>query len=294
MTLGILSAITATMFYKFGVILQKSQAEKVNIGGIRILKPLAGRPLWLLGISIQMLGFGFHYFALTQAPVTVVQPIIAAGIVFVVIFAALLLKEKPTARELLGMTLAISGVSLLVSQTGDGHSALQEISTLGLLQAVATVAGAIGIVLWLLKSNLPRLTQFHPVLIGAASGFGQGMSDAMNRLMGAWLSPQSGWVPTPTMGLAAMVLLALFGFIGFIVAQNAFRSYRANTVVPCIITTQLLVPVVIAVTLYGQALPIGTLAKTIWIAAFALTVTGILTLATSDRVASRLSGDKIA
>ncbi len=89
MSAGVVAAIAAALLYNLAVVIEKTQAERVETSGVRILASLARRPVWLLGFAIQLVGFGLHYLALTRAPVTFVQPIIAAGIVFVVIFSAL-------------------------------------------------------------------------------------------------------------------------------------------------------------------------------------------------------------
>src|SRR5262249_51884444 len=113
---GVAAAVVAGCLYNLAVVVQKSQAELVAETGVAILGSLIARPLWLLGVAIQVVGLVFHGYALTEAPVTVVQPIIASGIAFLVLFAALILRERPSARELFGMALAVSGVSLLALQ----------------------------------------------------------------------------------------------------------------------------------------------------------------------------------
>jgi len=108
--------VIAACLYNLAVVVQKSQAEVVAETGVAILGPLMARPVWLVGVAIQVVGLVFHGFALTAAPVTVVQPIIASGIAFLVLFAALILRERPSPREIFGMLLAVSGVSLLALQ----------------------------------------------------------------------------------------------------------------------------------------------------------------------------------
>jgi hypothetical protein len=93
------------------------------------------------------------------------------------------------------------------------------------------------------------------------------------------------------MGVAALVGLFAFGVAGFVLSQDAFRSYRANTVAPTMQTAQLIVPVAIAVTLYGQALPAGTVGSVTWSVAFALIVLGVIVLSSSEPVAATLGDD---
>src|SRR4029453_5658520 len=110
---GVAAGVVAGGLHNLAFVGQKSPGELVAETGVAILGPLMTRPLWLLGVALQVLGLVFHGFALTEAPVTIVQPIIATGIAFLVVFAALILRERPSARELFGMLLAVSGVSLL-------------------------------------------------------------------------------------------------------------------------------------------------------------------------------------
>src|SRR5256885_13209166 len=136
---GVAAAVAAGCLYNLAVVVQKSQAELVAETGVAILGSLMARPLWLLGVALQVLGLVFHGYALTEAPVTVVQPIIASGIAFLVVFAALILRERPSARELVGMLLAVSGVSLLAFQI-PGPVALAPLDAQDFAFAVASAA----------------------------------------------------------------------------------------------------------------------------------------------------------
>jgi drug/metabolite transporter (DMT)-like permease len=285
---GIAAAVAAGCLYSLSVVLQKSQAEAVAETGVAILRPLMTRPLWLLGVALQVLGLAFHGFALTAAPVTIVQPIIASGIAFLVLFAALILGERPSAREILGMALSVSGVGLLASQI-HGPVALAPLDTKDFAFAIAAAA-ALAALLWCLGrwGRMPS-TGLRAALIGGAAGVGQGMSDAMNRLAGAWFAPH-GWIPPTGVLCAALVFLLLFGFQGFVVAQNAFQRYRANTVVPCLITAQLFVPVAMAIVLFGQPGPRDGEDASLWMLALMLTFTGIVWLARAPGVERALAG----
>lgn len=289
MSLGVAAAIAAAMLYNLSIVIQKTQAEQVETGGVRIIGSLWKRPVWLFGIALQLVGFGLHSFALTSAPVTVVQPIIASGIAFVVIFAALLLGERPTSREIGGMAMSMAGVSLLVMRP-EPLAAMREVTPLQLGLAISCAALLIGGMLHLSASGGFQSAGLRAALIGSAAGMGDGMSDAMNRLLGTWLAPSAGWIPPASMGVAAGALLLAFGFQGFVTAQNALKLHRANTVIPCILIVQLLAPIVIAALLYGQSLPSGGTNLAIWLAAIALSVAGIATLANSSQVAELRAG----
>ena len=286
MKAGLVAAIAATMLYNLAVVVQKTQAEQVDAGGIAILAALWRRPVWLLGIAIQTLGFGLHSFALTQASVAVVQPVIASGIAFIVIFAALVLGERPAAREIVGMTMAVLGATVLAIGVGEPPT-MREVPQRELALSVTAAGALIGGLLRAASADRVVSTGLRAVMIGCAAGVGQGMSDAMNRLAGAWLSPSHGWAPPREIGLVAVFLLVAFGVQGLVCAQTGFRQFRANTVVPCMSTMQLLIPMMVATILYGQALPEGR-AMSVWAAALALTLAGVWVLGSSARVAGHL------
>jgi drug/metabolite transporter (DMT)-like permease len=285
---GVAAAVVAGCLYNLAVVVQKSQAEAVAETGMAILRSLMARPLWLLGVALQVLGLVFHAFALTEAPVTVVQPIIASGIAFLVLFAALILRERPSLRELFGMLLAVSGVSLLAIRI-QGPVVLAPLDADDFAYAVVSAATLAALLLAFGRSPRVASTGVGAALIGTAAGVGQGMSDAMNRLAGAWFAPH-GWIPPTWIMCAALVLLFGFGLQGFVAAQNAFQRYRANTVVPCIVTAQLFVPVAMAIILFGQPGPRDAADAGVWALALLLTVAGISVLSRARAVARTLAG----
>jgi drug/metabolite transporter (DMT)-like permease len=288
MTPGVLAAFAATILYNLSIVIQKMKAQEASASGIRLIAALVTKPLWLFGIGLQTAGLAFHFFALTRAPVTVVQPVIAAGVVFVVIFAALLLGERPGRQELAGMLTAMSGVTVLLTTVGEPVG-MQRVHARELSAAVVALAVVIAVLLAAAAWRRFAKASAAAVCIGVAAGLAQGMSDAMNRLMGAWLSPAGGWVPPPAIGGAAVGCLVAFGIVGLVVTQDALKSHRANTVVPCMLIAQLLVPVTMAVALYGQALPSGLVSQVVWSAALVLLVVGVVVLSTSAQVASKFA-----
>jgi len=66
--------------------------------------------------------------------------------------------------------------------------------------------------LGLAMSRQIQRVSVRAVVLESAAGLVYGMSDAMNRLMGAWLSPGQGWVPPVAVGIGAAVFLFLLGY----------------------------------------------------------------------------------
>ncbi|MCC7076918.1 MAG: hypothetical protein IT198_07310 [Acidimicrobiia bacterium] len=291
MSAGVGAAVGAAILYNLAVVVQKYEAEQTRAHGVRIVLALARRPVWLLGIALQMAGFGLHVFAFTRAPVMIVQAIIGAGIVCVVAFAWVVLHEIPGRQEIAGIALSVTGVVLLVLTIGE-EAGIEPVSWVALAVSVAVLGSVVATAIGASRAH-GRRGGGTGVAVGLAAGVAFGSSDTMNRLMGAWLSPNGGWQPPFLMGVTAAVLLFCFGFVGFVTTQNALKVHRANRVVPSIQVPNMLVPVVMATVLYGQPLPDGALATVTRLVGLALVVFGIVVLASSERVAATFAEDEL-
>lgn len=281
---GVTAAFGAAVLYNLASVVQKSQAERESTTGLRLVVRLFARPVWVLGVIAQIAGLALHLFAMTRAPLTIVQPIIAAGIVFLVAFAALILGERPGGRELVGMATTAGGVALLLSSDA-GPVTMAPVTTGGFLAVILTTASVVAALVAISARLRAAAESQAAVTLGVAVGVAQGMSDAMNRLMSAWLVPGVGWRPPAAMATAAIAGVLAFGSLGFALTQDAFRLYRANTLMPSMQTAQLIVPVGIAVALYGQPLPSRPEDAIAWALAFVLVAVGVAALSSSRRIA---------
>jgi hypothetical protein len=169
-----------------------------------------------------------------------------------------------------------------------GPVSLAPLDAEDLAYAIASAAALAGALWWFGRSWRVASTGVGAAIAGGAAGVGQGMSDAMNRLAGAWFAPH-GWIPPTWVMCAALVFLLLFGFQGFVAAQNAFQRYRANTVVPCMVTAQLFVPIAMAIILFGQPGPRDGEDAGVWAAALLLTCAGITVLSRARGVERSLA-----
>ena len=148
--------------------MQKRQAQREQASGVRLVAHLGARPVWLLGVGCQITGLSFHVVALTRAPVTVVQPIIAAGIVFLVLLAALILHERPRPREIVGIALAMGGVVPLLSTAG-APAVLVPVTAGGFVGTVRAAGGLMTTMRFLSASTRIERKSTAAVLLGLAA-----------------------------------------------------------------------------------------------------------------------------
>src|ERR1700750_1369887 len=109
LALGIICAIGASALYNTSIALQALEAREVGqehalraslIGG------LVRNPRWLVATLIGLLGWPLEIVALLLAPLTVVQPCLASGLVLLLFLGVTRLGERPGRREFL----AVAGI----------------------------------------------------------------------------------------------------------------------------------------------------------------------------------------
>ncbi len=80
--LGAVAAVTASALFSLGLVWQSAEARALGRHHRMwaLLRSLVRRPRWIAGGGLMLAGFGFHTGALSLAPLTVVQPALAAGL----------------------------------------------------------------------------------------------------------------------------------------------------------------------------------------------------------------------
>src|ERR1035438_7266667 len=88
LVLGILAAAGASTFYSLGIALQAmdaKQAPREEHLRLALAWSLVRRGRWLLGTGLSILGFPLQVVALLLAPLAVVQPALAAGLLVLMV-----------------------------------------------------------------------------------------------------------------------------------------------------------------------------------------------------------------
>src|SRR5262245_14024044 len=128
---------------------------------------------YTLGIAIAMFSWCLHVGALSLAPISLVQCVIAGRLVLLTVTAHRLFDHDVTRREWIGVALAAAGLAFLAASIGDaGPSAHSSYGT-GRLTAYIALAGIGGLALAALAPSGPH----HGVLLGAAAGLLWAASD---------------------------------------------------------------------------------------------------------------------
>src|SRR5215213_900922 len=113
LALGAVAAVTASALFSAGLVLQSLEARTVPAQHslrLSLIGRLLGRRRWVLGGVLMLAGFGCHVGALLLAPLTVVQPSLAAGLVVLLIAGARAVGEPIRSRELIAVGAISVGV----------------------------------------------------------------------------------------------------------------------------------------------------------------------------------------
>src|ERR1051325_9214820 len=106
MLLGLLLALVASAFFNVAVAVQALDARALPRElALRpaLLRELARRRRWRIGILLAVLGWPLHAAALGLAPLTAVQPALAAGLLILLVVASRTLGERVGTREVLAL-----------------------------------------------------------------------------------------------------------------------------------------------------------------------------------------------
>jgi len=278
---GAVAAVVASALFSVGLVLQATEARTVRrdrAHGLALLAHLLRRPRWVLGGATMVVGFAFHVGALTMAPLSVVQPALAAGLLVLLAYGVRSGAERIGARELAGVvaiTAGVVGVTLTASErTALSAGTLALGLALGGLGALALVpqAGA----LRGLRDGLP---------VGLLAAFGAGAAYSLTGVTTKLLSDRveaAEWV-SAALWLGATALAAALALID---QTTALQRRGATQVGVVIYVMPVVVPVLLAPLLLGEgwdASPAGPLPLALSVAVVCL---GAAALASSPQVSA--------
>ncbi|HYI37848.1 MAG TPA: hypothetical protein VEX39_14645 [Thermoleophilaceae bacterium] len=180
---------------------------------------------WLLGITVAMVSWGFHVAALALAPISIVQTVIAGGLVLLGVVADRLFGFTVTRREWLGVALTAAGLAFLAATLeGTADSAHNDWS-------VGTLTAYVGglSVLGLLAAALARSSARGATLLAASAGLIWGASDVSIKALSKHTDQGLAVLGHP---LALVILVA--SLVGLVISA---RSLQVGKAVPVIAVT---------------------------------------------------------
>jgi drug/metabolite transporter (DMT)-like permease len=277
--LGIAAAVAASLLYNTSIALQALEAREVpQEHGLRpsLLGRLLRNRRWLGATALGLLGWPFEITALLLAPLTVVQPCLASGLLLLLWLGATRLGERPGRRELLAVAaiaVGIGGVAWAAPERTTDHAGAGAI-------ALALVLVALPVLLpyamrkpW--RDRPARLT----LLATLSAGCGYAWTAVASKLLTDELA--SGTVLVAALWLATA---AASEGLALLSEMSALQRRPATQVAPAMFAVQVLVPVLLAPLIFSEswgATPLGGVAL---VAFMLVAVAGTVLLAGSKAV----------
>ncbi len=240
---------------------------------------------WLSAMVMECVGVSLYLVALIFLPVSIVEPIITAGIALVAFLAIRKLGETPSRVDFLAIGTIAIGVLFLAVSLAEGlpkHNTYQPLELWASAALVLFLAAAVPLGLYLFRRENIAAG------LGFAGGLVFGLSAVFSRLlMGDFGNLWYVWL-----------LACVFTYpVGFGLFQAGLQRGRAVVVAPIYNAMMLCVPIVVGTVALNERLPASAVLTVLRLAAFILIAGGAIVLSRStagEKPVKRLSEEREA
>ena len=218
---------------------------------------------YTLGILIATASWGLHVAALSLAPISLVQSVIAGGLVLLTVVADRLFGFSVTRREWIGVALMAAGLAFLAATLdGVGDEAHNSWDALG-LGAYVTAVGGGGLVAAALAGDGERGGNW----LAVSAGLLWGASDVSIKALSAHVGDGLAVLLHPL----ALVILAL-SLVGLTVSARSLQIGKAVPVIAITGAAANITTIAAGPVIFGEPLPDEPLALSLRLLAFVLVI----------------------
>jgi hypothetical protein len=289
LALGIASAVGASLLYNTSIVLQALEAR--GVAHEHSLRPsLLGRLVrnrrWLGATVLGLAGWPLEIAALLLAPLTVVQPCLASGLVLLLWLGAKRLGEAPGPREALAVgaiVAGVAGVALAAPERSTDHASAVAIATALALVAIPIVSP------YVLRVRFRHSPHQEVIKVGWANtiatlavvsaGCGYAWTAIASKLLTDELA-----AGTLIVAIAWLATAAASEGLALLSEMSALQRRPATHVAPTMFAVQVLVPVILAPLIFDESWGSTPLGGVVLVASMAVAVSGTILLAGSRTV----------
>ncbi|MHA2408298.1 MAG: hypothetical protein ACXACA_07995 [Candidatus Ranarchaeia archaeon] len=283
-------SVGSAMCFGVGGVLQKKGVSRIHRNGEKVSSfrkvmnyglRLFIDPVWFLGGVLSILGWFFYFNALTLGDYLFVRPLLNASLIIGVLGGVLLLNEKVTQVEIGAIGGIAVGAIILGFQEPGGRTLTINPFFLNLTLTLLVIA----IILVQFGFWMKTKRTISEIPLSIIAGIIYGLGEIFTNL----LAIQSIEIPTANTNLLTLLLfffssmtffmIFLTEFSGFILKQLAFAVGRASVVMPISSSLSIILPIIAAVTVFGEPIITFTELGYVWFAL--LRPIGIVTIIVS-------------
>jgi drug/metabolite transporter (DMT)-like permease len=284
LALGFALALAAACCYETGYALQALEARRAPTE--RALRPsliahLVRRPVWVGATALSLVGWPLQIAALSQAPLTLVQPTLALGLLLLLALGVRILGEHVGTREIVAVVLIIGSVAVFAwaapRDTGTVERSAGLVAALAILVAGTLAPYAIGV---FSRRGFPMM------LLVASAGAADGLAAFVAKIVAQ--DAEAGALIGVILWAA---LVAAVVIIGLLSESTALQRFAATRVAPTVLVMQIVIPVVLAPLVGGEGWSNTPLHGAVLGAALVTIAVGAGLLASSPVVAQLAVGE---
>ncbi len=293
LAVGIVAAVGASVLYNTAIALQALEARGVpREHSLRpsLIGKLVRNRRWLGATGLGLVGWPLEIVALLLAPLTVVQPCLASGLILLLWLGATRLGEGPGPREWIAVgaiVLGVAGVALAAPERTTEHAETGAIALALLLVALPILAP------YALRGRIRHSPHQGGVEVGSAARIGTLM--VLSAGCGyAWTAIASKLLTDELAAGALLVAIAwlataaLSEGLALLSEMSALQHRAATHVAPTMFAVQVLVPVLLAPLIFGESWGATPLGGAVLAASMAVAVAGTVLLAGSPAVGAMI------
>ena len=242
---AIAAALGGAGLFGLATALQHQEARAVETStSPGLLVTLARRPVWMIGMAIDIAAVSLQGLALRLGSVALVQTILVAGLPLATTLSAVLARRRLRRHEVTGLVLCCVGLALLgpaLATAPVGHDPHRRGAELATGVAILVV--------------LPLLAlRKHPRIGGVCAGTAAGIViGAGSVLIAVTVSRIGDW--SELFGSWAVYGAALVGLLGLLLAQIAFQTGELGAPLAALSIAEPVVAVILAVTVIDETPP---------------------------------------
>ena len=267
--LGLLLALATAFVSILGFLYKQRGAAAIETIAwrrpLRAVRALFSNRWFVIGIVVAMASWGLHVAALALAPISLVQSVIAGGLVLLTVMAERLFGIEVTRREWVGVALCAGGLAFLAATVGDTAHDKHSHYTGATLAGYDVLLVAVSLALMALAHRSGDATG---LALAVAAGLQWGASDVTIKALSDHLGADGLGVMANPLALVILVL----SLVGMVVSA---RSLQVGDAVPVIAATSAaanLTTIASGLVVFGEPLPSGAPAVVLRFGAFALVV----------------------
>ncbi len=272
--MSVVIALVAAFMLGTGVALQHQQAATMSDdSSVRpgLLVALLRRPLWLLGMACDIVGFGLQAVALERGSLVVVEPVIATSLVFSLLVLGAMTHVRFSARELGSAVVVVGGLAIFLLSASPTSSSQATAGIRGWMACGVIVWGAVAVIaVW----ATGRPSRVRGVALAVCAGLSAGFLAVSSKAFGDRL----GEGIVSTLGSWQPYVLIASGIVTTLMLQSAYQANAPTLTFPLIEITAPLTAATIGITLFDESIALNGWRAIIVVLALGLMVAGIVNL----------------